>query len=257
MSLDLTPRPGAASLPSMVFSHARIEAGLLLRNGEQLLVTLIIPMLVLIVGSRMPPLVGDSDAAVIDVLAPGVLALAIMSSAFTSLAIATGFERRYGLLKRIGATPLPRGGLLAGKILAFGLVQALQLAVLVPTALLLGWSPSGGALGFAWAIVLLAAGSAAFGSLGMLLAGSLRAEATLAIANLVYVLLLVGGAVFIPLAQYPDAIAPFLSALPSTALGEGLRDALLDGTTAWTQLAVLLGWAGVSGVAATRTFSWE
>ena len=119
-------------------------------------------------------------------LTPGVLALAVMSTAFTALAIATGFERRYGVIKRLGASPLSRTGLLVGKILALLLVEVLQIVVITPVGLLLGWDPDISALG---ALLAVVTGTAAFAGLGLALAGSLRAEATLAAANLVYLLL--------------------------------------------------------------------
>ncbi len=152
--LDLTPAPGAAPLARQVRAQARMETRLLLRNGEQLLLAVVIPVLVLVGG-----VIGlshvDLDLAhrPVDELTPGVLALAIMSSAFTSVAIATGFERRYGVLKRLGASPLPRTGLLAGKVLALLVVEALQVVLVAVVGLVLGWSPSwsvAGFLAFSW-----------------------------------------------------------------------------------------------------------
>jgi ABC-2 type transport system permease protein len=198
----------------------------------------------------------DYDHPVVDVVTPGVLALAVMSTAFTSLAIATGFERRYGVLKRLGASPLPRSGLLAGKVLALLLVEVLQLAVLSVVGALLGWSPVLTATSVVGAVLAVLLGTAAFASLGLLMAGALRAEATLAAANLVYLLLLAGGAVVLPASAY-GAFGDVAAWLPSGALGEAMREAFLDGTVAWRDLAVLLGWAVVGTFATARTFSWE
>ena len=137
-----TPAPGAAPLGRQVLSHARMEARLMLRNGEQLLLAVVIPVIVLVGAVAGSERVGlELDAPAIDTFAPGVLALAVMSTAFTSLAIATGFERRYGVIKWLGSSPLPRGGLLAGKVLALLLVEALQVVVLGAVALALGWQP--------------------------------------------------------------------------------------------------------------------
>ena len=145
MSLDLSPAPGAAPLARQVRAQASMEVRLLLRNGEQLLLAVVIPVLVLIGGVVGAERVGlDLAHEPVDALTPGVLALAIMSTSFTSLAIATGFERRYGVLKRLGATPLPRSGLLAAKVLALLVVEVLQLVVLAGVAFALGWSPSRG-----------------------------------------------------------------------------------------------------------------
>ena len=251
------PAPGAAPLSRMVLAQARMESRLMLRNGEQLLIAIVIPVLVLIGMVRGADRLGlDYDHPVVDVVTPGVLALAVLSTSFTSLAIATGFERRYGILKRLGASPLPRAGLLAGKVGALLVVEALQLTVLTGVGTLLGWDPvrSGAALGGALLAVLL--GTFAFASLGLLMAGALRAEATLAGANLVYLLLLAGGAVVVPASAY-GGFGEIAQWLPSGALGEAMREAFIDGSVAWRDVAVLLGWA-VAGTAATaRTFSWE
>ena len=187
---------------------------------------------------------------------PGVLALAVLSTSFTSLAIATGFERRYGVLKRLGSSPLPRGGLLAGKILALLLVEVLQVVVIGAVGLALGWSPSPGLVGVVGAVLAVALGTAAFASLGLLVAGTLRAEATLAVANLVYLLLLAGGAVILPATAY-GGFADLAAWLPSGALGEAMRSALLDGDIAWLDLGRLALWAVAGSVVASRTFRWE
>jgi ABC-2 type transport system permease protein len=252
-----TPQPGGAPLPRMVLTQARMESKLMLRNGEQLLIAIVIPVIVLIgLVSAADSLGLDYDHPVVDVITPGVLALAVLSTSFTSLAIATGFERRYGVLKRLGTSPLPRGGLLAGKILALLLVELLQVVVIGVVGLLLGWSPSPGLVGVVGAILAVKLGTAAFASIGLLVAGTLRAEATLAVANLVYLLLLAGGAVILPATAY-GGFGDVATWLPSGALGEAMRDALVDGTIAWRELAVLAGWAAVGSVIASRTFSWE
>ncbi len=174
----------------------------------------------------------------VDELTPGVLALAIMSTSFTSVAIATGFERRYGVLKRLGATPLPRVGLLVAKVLALLVVEVLQVVVLTVVALVLGWSPSPGLVGVVGFLLAALLGTAAFVSLGLLLAGTLRAEATLAAANLVYLLLLAGGAVVLPSSSY-GSFGSVAQWLPSGALGDAMRAAFLDGAVAWSALLCL------------------
>jgi ABC-2 type transport system permease protein len=251
------PAPGAAPLSRMVFAQARMESKLMLRNGEQLLLAVVIPVIVLIGMVRGASRLGlDYDHPVVDVVTPGVLALAVMSTAFASLAIATGFERRYGILKRLGASPLPRAGLLAGKVCALLMVELLQLAVLSLVGQLAGWNPVfslSALLGAALAVLL---GTAAFASLGLLMAGALRAEATLAAANLVYLLLLAAGAVVLPASAY-GGFGDVAQWLPSGALGEAMRDAFLEGAIAWRDLGVLLGWAGLGTFATARTFSWE
>lgn len=257
MSLDFTPNPGAAPLSSMIRSQTVMELRLLLRNGEQLLLALVIPLLVLVAGTKSSSVMDLGSGRPIDIVAPGVLALAVLSTSFTSLAIATGFERRYGVLKRLGASPLPRSGLLAGKIGAVLVVEFIQLAILSTVGFLLGWEPVGGAASFGWLVVLTLLATAAFGSLGLLIAGTLRAEATLAFANLVYVILLVGGAVIVPLDRYPASLHGVIQLLPSTALGEGLRDAFAGVVPAPIVFLVLAAWAVAGTLATAKTFKWE
>ncbi len=254
MSLDLSPRPGAAPFPRMVAAQAAMEARLMLRNGEQLLLAVVIPVIVLIGGVQAADHIDLSlSHRPVDVFTPGVLALAIMSTAFTSLAIATGFERRYGVIKRLGSSPLPRSGLLAGKVGALLLVEVFQIAIISVVGLILGWEPANGFVGAFLAVVL---GTGAFAALGLLVAGVLRAEATLAAANLIYLLLLAAGAVVLPSSSY-GAFGHVTRWLPSGALGDAMRLACLDGGVAWRDLGVLLVW-GVIGTALTaRTFRWE
>ena len=257
MTTGFAPRPGAAPLPRQVMAQARMETRLLLRNGEQLLLALVIPVLVLVAGVAGIERVGLSlSRTAVDELTPGVLGLALMSTSFTSLAIATGFERRYGVLKRLGASPLPRHGLLLGKVGALLLVQVLQWVVIGAVAFAMGWSPELTARSVVGAGAVAATGTAAFASLGLLVAGALRAEATLAVANLVYVLLAAGGAVVLPASTYGEA-GQLLTYLPSGALGSGLRECFLRGTFPLAQYAVLLVWAAVGTLATVRTFKWE
>ncbi|GEP32518.1 transport permease protein [Nocardioides szechwanensis] len=248
------PKPGAAPLPRQVLAQAGMEARLMLRNGEQLLLAVVIPAIVLVGGVKGSDRIGlEFSHRAVDVITPGVLALAIMSTAFTSLAIATGFERRYGVIKRLGTSPLSRTGLLAGKIGALLLVEVLQVAVISVVGLALGWEPDVNVVGVVLAIVF---GTAAFAALGLALAGALRAEATLAAANLVYLLLLAGGAVVLPTSAYGD-FGEVVRWLPSGALGNAMRGALTDATVVWRELAVLLGWAIGGAVLTARTFKWE
>ncbi len=238
----------------MLVGQATLETRLLLRNGEQLLLTIIIPTFLLAVLTTVPIVDIDSGRR-IDFLTPGVLALAVMSTAFTGQAIATGYERRYGVLKWLGATPLPRWILLGGKIASVLLVEALQVTVLCVVAYTLGWHPHGSPLAVA---VLLVVGTGAFAGLGLLMAGTLRAESTLAVANLVWVLLLIAGGVIVPIDRFPDAVQPVLEALPITALSDGLRDVLQHGAAfPWASVGILAVWAAAACTAAALTFRWE
>jgi ABC-2 type transport system permease protein len=245
---------GSASALTRVLAQARFEAGVLLRNGEQLLVSLVLPVLALVGLTRAS--VPDLGAGPrIDVVVPGVLALAVISSAFTGQAIQTGFDRRYGVLRMLGTTPLGRGGLLAGKGAAVLVVLVVQVAVLGAVGLALGWDPHWS--GVPAALLIGLTGTAAFVALALLLAGTLRAEAVLAVANLVWILLVAGGAVLVPAATLPAGISHLSRWLPSGALGEGLRAALLHGTFDARSLLVLLGWALAAGIAARRLFRWS
>lgn len=256
---SFVPRPGAAPVRSMLLAQAALEVRMVLRNGEQLLLTLVVPALVLVVFGTVELMDLGGRSERMGYLVPGVLALAVISTAFTGLAIGTGFERRYGALKRLGSTPLPRGALLAAKGLAVLSVEALQVVLVCGLGITLGWEPQGSALGSSLAaLVLILAGTAAFASLGLLMAGTLRAEATLAAANLVYLLLLISGGIAVPLDRFPDALRPALELLPAGALAEGLRDVLRDGAgLPLSALLVLAAWATGAGLLAARTFRWE
>jgi ABC-2 type transport system permease protein len=257
MTGTFTPQPGSAPLGRQVLAQTRMESRLLLRNGEQLLLAVVIPVLVLFAGVVAIEYADLSlSRRAVDQLTPGVLALAVMSTSFTSLAIATGFERRYGVLKRLGASPLPRHGLLLGKVGALLLVQLLQAVVIGGAALAMGWSPELALGGVTGALTIAVLGTAAFASLGLLLAGALRAEATLAAANLVYILLAAGGGVVLPASTY-GSFAEVVRWLPSGALGGGFRVSLLLGTFPVGQALVLLLWTAVGTLLTVRTFKWE
>jgi len=235
-----------------LLAHLRLELTLLARNGESLLLTLGIPVLLLVFFANVGVLPIDGEP--IEFLAPGVLALAVLSTALVNLAISTGFEREYGVLKRLGATPLGRPRLLAAKTLAILAVEVVQLAVLWLVALALGWDPAPRA-GFVAAALL---GTVACAGLGLCLAGSLKALATLAAANGLYILLLLLSGMVIPLQELPGPLRAIARALPSGALAEAVRGTLTEGGSvpgrAWV---VLAAWAVASPLLASRLFRWE
>jgi ABC-2 type transport system permease protein len=249
-----TPDPGAAPLGRIISAQTAYEVRALLRNGEQLLLTLIIPVVLLMLFG-LTSLLDVGTTRRVDFLAPGILALAVMSTAFTGQAIGTGFERRYGVLKRLGATPLSRSGLIAAKTLTVIAVEILQAIVITIVALAIGWHPHGDPFSM---ILLVLLGTAAFSGFGLLMAGTLRAEATLAAANLVYVLLLAAGGVIFPLDKFPAGARAVLELLPISALADGLRRVLLHGTALpGRDLLVLAVWAAVGLPLAARFFRWE
>ncbi len=239
-------------------AQVRAETFMTLRRGETLLLTVGIPVVFLIFFTtvHVVPVGGTSAVAF---FVPGILSLAVMSTAMVSLGIATGFERGYGVLKRLGTTPLGRPRLLGAKVTTIVLVEMVQAAVLVPVGYALGWNPGGAgsaAFGEAIGVVLLA--TAAFAGIGLLMAGTLRAEVNLAAANSLYLVLLLLGGMVVPLAKLPSGLAAVARVLPAAALSNGLHAALGTGrpvpVESWAVLAV---WAVLTPVAASLTFRWE
>ena len=225
-----------------------------LRRGESVLLALGIPVLLLGFFSVVDVLpVGVDDP--VTFLFPGILALAVMSSAMVSTAIATGFERQYGVLKRLGTTPLGRPRLLAAKVVGIVVIEVLQLLVLLGEALLLGYRFRGPQLALALAAMLLA--TVAFAGLGLLMAGTLPALTTLAAANGLYLVLLLLSGMLIPLAELPAGIAGFARALPSGALADALHESLGGGSVPVRAWVVLGGWAVVAPLVAASRFRWE
>ncbi|MGN6473502.1 MAG: ABC transporter permease [Mycobacteriales bacterium] len=252
-TLDLAPGRGAAPRRRTFAAQTRMELRLLLRNGEQLLLTMIIPIALLILFAKAP--ISDVPKPRIDFVMPGILGLAVMSTAFTGQAIGTGFERRYGVLRRLSTTPLSRTGLLGAKTAAILLVETLQVALLCAIGAVLGWNPHGNA-GDVIGVLLL--GTACFSALGLLMAGSLRAEATLAGANLLYLVQLGLGGVAFPLRDFSSGQRHAAVLLPLGAMTEALRHVLNRGIAVpvhdWVTIAV---WAIAGTIAASRWFRWD
>lgn len=240
-------------------SQLRSELRTLLRNGEQLLLTLVIPIGILAFFSKIDVLPsGDPDLFTepVDFLTPGVLALAIMSSAMVSTGIATGFERGYKVLKRLGTTPLGRPRWLMAKIASILCVLVIQFAILIPVAIALGWDA--GSAQWPRAVAAIALGTSAFAGIGLFLAGRLRAEINLAVQNLLFLVLLVGSGMVIPLDELPDSVASAARFLPSGALTDIVRDALVGGGTDMARTwLVLIGWAALAPLVTALTFRWE
>ena len=236
-------------------AQLRAELQILARNGEQLLLTLIIPVILLVFFGTTDVLQTGFDDHM-DFLTPGIIALAIMSSSMVSLGIATGFERSYKVLKRLGVTPLGRPRWLAAKIVTVLLMQIVQLIILIPVALLLDWQSDDAQ--WLLAVAAVAVGSVAFAGLGLFIAGRLRAEINLAAQNGLYLLLLLLGGMVIPFDELPAPVAAVAKVLPSGALADVLRDALVGQAdrpgTSWIVLGI---WAVLTPVIAAATFRWE
>jgi ABC-2 type transport system permease protein len=251
-----------AARASAAGTQAAIELRLTARRGENVLAIVVIPAAVLLFfASTSVITVGDGDP--LDFLVPGSLALAVIATGLVNLGIATAYERYYGVLKRLGGSPLGRDGLLVAKSIAMAVIVAFQVVVLSVLAVgVLGWMP--GASWSPWlSIGALGLGTVTFASLGLLLAGTLRAEATLALANGLFVAALLLGGIVLPISELPTPLAELASALPAAALSDALRVALASapdvgrdavGPGPWL---VLGAWAIVSSVLALRTFSWD
>jgi ABC-2 type transport system permease protein len=239
-----------------LLTQTRTELMLSLRNGEQLLVSIAIPLLLLVFFSSVEvlPLPEGVDDGV-QFLTPGILALAVMSSAMVALGIGTGFERQYKVLKRLGSTPLGRPRWVGAKIAMVLCLLVIQVLVVVAAAFALGWNPGGSPLLAPLALLL---GAAAFAGIGLLMAGTLRGTVTLALANGLYLVLLLLGGMIIPFDQMPGPIGTIGRLLPSGALSQILQACLRDGAPAagssWIVLAI---WAVAAPVAAARLFRWE
>jgi ABC-2 type transport system permease protein len=251
------PAPALRSVGALAGHDLRVTA----RRGENVLVTIVIPIAVLLffAGTSIIP---NATARPVDFLLPGAIALGIVASGLVNLGIATAYDRSYGVLKRLGGAPIPRWAVIAAKAASILVLEIVQIAALVVVAALVpGWAPGTGwsPLLFVLAVLL---GTTAFVGLGLLLAGTLRAEATLALANGLFLGFLMLGGVVLPIDHLPDVLQPIAALLPSTALADLLRISLASGTTAatpaaGTSAAILAAWAiGAAGLA-IRMFRWE
>ena len=244
------PRPGPGAPARMLRAQAGTELRLAFRNGEVLLLTLVVPA-VLLIGLTLldvVPLPAPRVAAV----TPSVLALAVLSTAFTSQAIMLGFDRRYGVIRRLAATALPRWLLVTGRLAAVLATVAIQVVVLGLLAAALGWRPP--LAGLLWTVPLVLLGCAAFGALGILLGGTLRAEVVLAVANAVWFVLLLAGGIVVPVDRLPGPLGTVAALLPSGALADALRTTLTTGAAPGVgPVVVLLVWAVAATAVAVRT----
>jgi ABC-2 type transport system permease protein len=233
-----------------------MELRLTARRGESVLVTAIVPAVVLIFFAWVDVL-PVSFGQPVDFLLPGSLALAVVATSLVSLGIATAYERSYGVLKRLGGSPLTRVNLMTAKIAAVLVVELLQAGLLIAIAsLLLGWSP-GPSASPALLVAVIAVGTVAFAGLGLLFAGTLRAEATLALTNALFLATILLGGIIVPLDRLPGLLTAIGALLPGSALAEGFRIALGEGGDALRPLAVLTTWGIVAAAAGARTFRWE
>lgn len=255
-TLDYSNGSGkAASSLQQILTQIRFELLLTMRRGENVLITLIVPILLLIFFASLN-IVPAVNGSAINFLLPGILAVAIMAAGMVNLGIATAYERYYGVLKRLGSSPLPRSGLIIAKVISILILEAIQVMLLVGVAILLyGWHPAGSA---PLALLSIALGTVTFAALGLAMAGGLRAEITLAGANALFlVFLLIGGGI-LPLSHLPAPLAALAQFLPAAALTQALQATMTQGGAfPGTALLTLAIWAVIILVVAIRTFKWE
>lgn len=245
-----------ASPLAATLAQSIVELRLTARRAENVLVTVIIPAVALIFFASAGVLPAPAGRPV-DFLLPGSMALAVIATSLVNLGIGTAYERNYGVLKRLGGSPLTRSGLLAAKIVAILAVELGQIVLLVVIGvILLAWHPAANA-NLAFLVLAMLLGTAAFAGLGLLLAGTLRAEATLALANALFIVALLLGGIILPLDHLPAPLAAFAGLLPAAALSDMFRAALGSGGDPVNSLVILIAWAAGSIALAVRLFRWE
>lgn len=248
----------AAPAASRLLAQGKYELLAMLKNGEQLMLNIAFPIMALLAmawTSFLNPFAEEFSTSRINVAVPGVLALCVISTALSGQGIATGFDRRYGVLRFLSTTPLGRAGLIVGKIIAVVAVLVIQVLLVSIVGLLLGWTPHLGS--FAGAIPTLLLGAAAFTALGLLIAGTVRAEATLAIVNMAWALLAAGGGTLIPAHNFPGWLAWIINLLPSGALGNALRGEFLAHDFLLLPHLILVGWTVLCGALSVKFFKWS
>lgn len=251
--------PPRANYPLVrVIEQGRYETMAMLRNGEQLMLNIIFPIMALI-ALRFTGLIDEYANSVgvsrMDAAVPGVLALCVISTALSGQGIATGFDRRYGVLRFLATTPLGRNGLIMGKCIAVLVVVAIQFTLVAVLGYGLGWRPD--AIAVSRSIITMLMGAGAFTALGLLIAGTVRAEATLAIVNIAWVILAGAGGVVFPLKSFPDWYAGIVAWSPSAALGDALRGNFIQHQWLAEPHWVLIVWTVVIGFIASRKFKWS
>ena len=251
--------PPRANYPLVrVIEQGRYETVAMLRNGEQLMLNIIFPVMALI-ALRFTGLIDEYANSVgvsrMDAAVPGVLALCVISTALSGQGIATGFDRRYGVLRFLATTPLGRNGLIMGKCIAVLVVVAIQFTLVAVLGYGLGWRPD--AIAVSRSIITMIMGAGAFTALGLLIAGTVRAEATLAIVNIAWVILAGAGGVVFPLKSFPDWYAGIVAWSPSAALGDALRGNFIQHQWLAEPHWVIIVWTVVIGFIASRKFKWS
>lgn len=246
---------GAAARSSATLAQVAMELRLTARRGENVLVTVVIPAVVLVFFASVN-LTPSSSGDALDFLVPGALTLAVIATSLVNLGIATAYERNYGVLKRLGGSPLTRSGLMAAKFSTVLVIELLQVVLLGAIAVWLGWR-IGPDASLVWFAATLLLGTLAFAGLGLLLAGTLRAEATLALTNAAFIACLLLGGIVVPVDHLPGPLAAVAGLLPAAALSDAFRFALGSGESSSLSFAILAAWAAGAIALTARTFRWE
>ena len=239
------------------WAQTRAEVSMTIRRGETLLLTIGIPVILLLFFS-LTHVTASPGGHRVDFIAPGILALCVLSTSLVALSIATGFERSSGVLRRLHVTPLGQRRLIGAKISGVLVTEVIQVVVLSGVALLLKWRPDGGFVGVLEVLLALVLGSAGSAGIGLALAGRLRAEVNLAASNGLYLVLLLLSGIVVPLTSMPSAVRRVVIALPSGAMAEALHRVLGHGVAPsvadWVSLAL---WAVAAPLLAARTFRFD
>ncbi|GAC1381728.1 MAG: ABC transporter permease [Ktedonobacteraceae bacterium] len=248
-------RDRASSFGRQIMMQTQFELLLTLRRGENILVTLIVPVVLLIFFTSLN-IAPTVNGHVVNFMLPGIIALAVVAAGMVNLGIATAYERYYGVLKRLGSSPLPRSGLILAKVISILILEGVQVLLLVGVAFVLyGWRPMGSPL---LALLAITLGTTTFAAIGLAMAGALRAELTLAGANALFLLFILLGGGILPLSHLPTSLAAIVQFLPAAALTQALQITMNNGTTfPGLALLVLTVWAVLALLVAIRTFRWE
>ncbi len=246
----------AASPIKQILKQTQYELLLTARRGENILITLIVPVMLLVFFTSLNIIPTSKGQNAVDFLLPGILALAIIAAGMVNLGIATAYERYYGVLKRLGSSPLSRSGLIIAKVISILILEIVQVALLIGVAILFyHWQPAGS---LPLALLAIALGTVTFAALGLAMAGALRAELTLAGANALYLLFLLIGGGILPLDHLPAPLAALSQFLPPAALTQALQATMNNNQPFPTgALLTLAIWALLILLTAVRTFKWE
>lgn len=246
------PAPLARAVVALTAMELRMAA----RRAENVLVTIVVPVAVLVFFTAIS-VAPQAERPLVVFLLPGTVALAILATSLVNLGIATAYERSYGVLKRLGGAPVGRSTIVVAKLATVGIIELLQLGLLIAVAAtVLGWKPDAPLVPWLVAVGFVL-GTTAFAGLGLALAGALRAEATLAIANALFLVFLLLGGIVLPVDHLPGILADVAALLPAGALSAVMRAGLGAGGDALAPLVVLGAWAAAGATAAVRLFRWE